>query len=152
MDMHRATGLVLHRFGHERGEAAVFQGRFTYQTFVEKYLVGQRNRVTVFEIDLDLPGATFLDDRIDLESLCFGKIVNVIDHRAVFFDSRHAVSLPSYALTAGPADRWLHRVVRIYVWLGQIELKFRGYHWSPIMRLVCSHNRFKYVAWRDRYG
>ena len=87
MDMHRATGLMLHWLGHERGKAAVFQCGFSYQTFVEKHLVGECNRVTMLEIDFDLSGATFLDDRIDLESLCFSKIIYIIDHRAVFFDS-----------------------------------------------------------------
>ncbi len=45
------------------------------------------------QIDLELGGAAFLNDRVDLQVLPFGEFIDVVDDLIIFVDSTEAVGL-----------------------------------------------------------
>ena len=61
-------GLALDGLGHEGGKAVVAQRRLADQALEEEDLVGQPHRIAMGEVDLDLAGAAFLQDAVDLEA------------------------------------------------------------------------------------
>ena len=93
VDVHGAARLAGNRFGHERGKAVVAQCGLADQALEEEHLVGQTDWVAMGEVQLDLPRAAFLQDAVDLQALCFGEVVDVVDDLAVFVHRRHRIGL-----------------------------------------------------------
>ena len=58
-------------------------------------LIGQIDRVTMQQVDLELRRAAFLDDRIDLEILPFGELVDVVDDLLILVDGAEAYRDPA---------------------------------------------------------
>ena len=57
----------------------------------QEHLVGKGERVAVAEIDLHLGGAFLVDQRVDLQALGFGEIVDVVEQRVELVDRRDRV-------------------------------------------------------------
>ena len=79
MDMHGATWLALHGFGHESGIDTVFVSRFSHRTLKSKHLVCQAQRITVDEINLHLGCTVFVNDGIDIQLLRSSIAVHISD-------------------------------------------------------------------------
>ncbi len=86
VDMHGTAWLMLHWLGHKRCKAIVLKCCFADQALIKKYLIGECYWITMLEVDLDLPGTTFLNNGIDFESLSISEIINIIDNGAVFLN------------------------------------------------------------------
>jgi hypothetical protein len=67
VDVHRAARLVLHRLGQEGGVDAVPHRTFAHGALEQEHLVGARQRVGVLEVDFQLGGAGFVDQRIHVQ-------------------------------------------------------------------------------------
>ena len=151
VDVHRRARLLLHRLGHEGREAVVPERRLADRALEEEHLVGELHRVAVQQVDLDLPGAALLDDRVDLEALRLGEVVDVVDHLAVLVDRAHRVGLPADTICRPVRpDRRLDRLVRVQVRLDQVELHLRRHHRPPALGLVERHHPLQHVARRHR--
>ena len=84
--MHRAARLVLDRLGHESRVTIVAMRGLADHAFEEEDFVGQNNRIAVAQVQLDLTGAAFLQDAVDLEALGFGEVIDVVDDLAIFIN------------------------------------------------------------------
>jgi hypothetical protein len=62
----------------------VAQGGFSDQALKEEDLVSKLDRVAVAQVDFKLTGTAFLSDTVDFQSLGFGKVLDVINDRAIF--------------------------------------------------------------------
>jgi hypothetical protein len=113
--MHGAARLALDRLGHEGGETVVAQRRLADQALEEEDLVGQPHRIAMGEVDLDLAGAAFLQDAVDLEALRLGEVIDVVDDLAVFVDRRQRIGLLGGRAAARAAHRRDDRLVRVDV-------------------------------------
>ena len=144
--MHRAARLVRDGLGHEGGKAVMPQRSLTDQTLEEEHIIGQPHRIAMGEVQFDLPRAGLLQDAVNLKALRFGKVINVVDHLAVFVDGRQRIGL----LGGGPATRAAHRRldrhVGVKVARGQEELHFRRDHRGPALIVIQLHNALQHVA------
>ena len=79
MDVERGARLALHGLGHEGGIHVVALRRLAHGSFENKDLVCHRQRVAVIKINLQLRGAVFVDQCIDIQLLLIGEVVHVLD-------------------------------------------------------------------------
>jgi hypothetical protein len=84
--VHRAAGLAGDRLGHEGGEHVVAQRRLAHRALEQEHLVGQAQRVGVEEVDLHLPGADLVDQRVDVELHLLAVVVHVLEQRVELVD------------------------------------------------------------------
>ena len=101
------------------------------------------------EVDLDLPGAVFLDDRVDGETRIVRELVDRVDDRAVVVHRRHGVGLPARAAAAGPPHRRLDRLVRVGVGLDEVELELGRNHGCPAALGIELDDVLQYLARSD---
>ncbi len=104
------------------------------------------------EVDLELGGAAFLDDGVDLQVLQFGELVDVIDDLVVFVHGPEAVGLTARAFAAGAARRGFERIIRIGVGFGQVEFELRCDDRRPAFFGVEVHHTAENRARGDFYG
>ena len=81
--MHGRAGLVAHWLRHKRCEHFMVQCGFANDALEVEDLVCEQDRITVREVDLNLAGTVFLDNRLNSKTSILRKIVNGIDDRAV---------------------------------------------------------------------
>src|SRR5690606_2973969 len=121
-------------------------------TLEQEYLIGERQRIPVQQIDLHLGGAVFVDQRVDLDVLRLAERVDVVEERIELVDGRNRVRLTSDLGSAGAADRRLERVVGIGIRLDQEELELRRHHGFPAVLRVEVEHVLKDIARRHRHG
>jgi hypothetical protein len=98
VDVHGAAGLAGDGLGHEGGEHVVAQRRLAHRALEEEHLVGQAQRVGVEEVDLHLPGADLVDQRVDVELHLLAVVVDVLEQRVELVDRVDAVGLAEVSL------------------------------------------------------
>ena len=150
--VHGRARLALDRLGHEGGVALVAQGGVADQALEVEHLVRELDGVAVAQVDLDLAGAAFLRDAVDLQALGLGEVVDVVDHGAVFVDGGHRVGLARGGRAAGAAHHGLDLARGVRVGCAEVELHLRGDHGLPAARLVEGHHALQDVARRHRHG
>ena len=69
----------MHGLGHEGGIHVVALRRLAHGSFENKHLVCHRQRVAVIKINLQLRGAVFVNQCIDIQLLLIGEVVHVLD-------------------------------------------------------------------------
>src|SRR3990172_4812601 len=140
MDVHGAARLVLERLGNELRIAAVPERGLADRPLEQEHLIGEMDGVAMQEIDLKLRGTAFLDDRVDLQILPLGKLVDVVHDLLVLVYGTEAVSLTARAWPARAADRRLERIVGVWVRLGEIEFELGRHHRHPaLLRIEAEH-------------
>ena len=95
MDVHRRARLLLVGLGHEGRIDVVAQRRLAHRALEQEGLVGERERIAVIEIHLDLGDAFFMDQAVDADVLCFAIVVDVLEQRIELVDRVDAVGLAS---------------------------------------------------------
>ena len=91
--MHGGARLIGDGLGHECCKTIVFQGRFADQAFEKEHLIGEFHRITMAQIDLNLARAALLGNAVNFKSLGLSKVINIIDHRAIFINGGKRVGL-----------------------------------------------------------
>ena len=146
--MQRAAGFALHRLRHERRVDAVLQRRFARDPLEQEYLVREFERIAVQEVDLELPRAVFVRQRVGVDFHRFAIVVDVFDDRIELVHRIDAVRTARTFLAARAADRRLERIVRILVLLHQIELDFRRDDRLPAFVRVHFQDAFEHLPRR----
>ncbi|MCY1524795.1 hypothetical protein D9M68_597460 [compost metagenome] len=126
--VHGRAGLAGDRLGHEGGVHVVAQRRFAHRALEEEHLVGQAQRVGVEEVDLHLPRAHLVDQRVHVELHLVAVVVDLLEQRVEFVHRVDAVGLPRGFGAAAAADRRLEQRVRVGVARGQVELQLGRDH------------------------
>ena len=103
----------------------------------------------MLQIDFNLTGTALLDERVNLKSLRLGKVIDRVNHRAVFIHRSHRKHLTSGATSPGPTNRRFNRLVWINVWLGQIKFQLRCNHRAQAFGIIKLQHPAQDRAWRD---
>ena len=148
VDVHRAAGFIGNGFRHEGGKAVVAQCGFADQAFEVEHLVGQFHRVAVLEVDLKLTCAAFLGDAVDLEPLGFGKVVDVVDHRAEFVNCGHRIGLTCRSRATRAAHHRPDCLCGVEVASDEIEFHLGLNNGFPPLLAIEFHHTFQNVAGR----
>ncbi|MPL71109.1 hypothetical protein SDC9_16879 [bioreactor metagenome] len=151
VDVHCRARLTLDRLRHEGGEAVVAQRGLADLPLEEEDLVGQMHRIAMGKVDLDLTGAAFLQDAVDLEALRLGEVIDIVDHLAVFVDRRHRIGLLARGAAARAAHRRDDRLVRVEVARDEEEFHLGRDHRGPALVLVKLEDALEHVARRGRH-
>ena len=88
-------------------------------------------RIAVAEVDLHLRRALLVDQRVDLEALRLGEVVDVVEQLVELVDRGDRIGLARRLRPARAAGRRLERIVGIGVRLDQVELDLRRHHRPP---------------------
>ena len=131
VDVHRGSRLTLHRLRHERRVDAVLQRRFADRALEEEDLVGQFYRVAVPQIDLELGGPFLVNERVDLQALLLGEMVDVVDQFIELVDAGDRIPLAAENGAARASLRRVQGIVRIIILGDEVELDFRRDHRLP---------------------
>ena len=132
--VHRAARLAGDRLGHEGGEHVVAQRRLAHRALEEEHLVGQAQRVGVEEVDLHLPGADLVDQRVDVQLHLLAVVVDVLEQRVELVHGVDRIGLARGLGAAAAADRRLQRHVGVGVARDQVELELGRDHRRPSLR------------------
>ena len=100
MQMHGGAGFIGMGLGHEGGIHVMLQGGLAHGALEHENLIGQFQRVAVVEVDLQLGGAGFMRQRIDIQFLGFAIIVNVFHHGIEIIGRINAIGLAAGFLAA----------------------------------------------------
>ncbi|MCY1304369.1 hypothetical protein D9M70_541190 [compost metagenome] len=65
----------------------MFQRRLADRALEQEDLVGQLDRVAVAKVDLELRRSLFMDQRVDLETLLLGEVIDVVDQLVELVDA-----------------------------------------------------------------
>ncbi len=125
VDMHRRTGFGGMRHRHESRVHAVIQRGLAHQALEQEHLVGERQRIAVLEVDLELRGTGFVRHGADADRAGLAVIVDLVDHRIVFVGGLDAIGLASRFTTPGHAHRHRQGDVGIDILLDQVKFLFR---------------------------
>ena len=128
------------------------QRGFADQPLEEEDLVRQPDGVAMRKVDLDLARAAFLQDAVNLESLGFGKIIDVIDDLAVFIDRTHRIGLLAGSAAARPAHGGHDRHVGIKIARGQEEFHLGRDDRPPAFGVVQFNNAAQHIARGGGHG
>ncbi len=123
-----------------------------HQALEQHHLVGQPDRGAMIEIDLELRGAGFMDQRVDLEFRHFGVLIDVLDQILIFGDRFQPIGLRRRLGAPRSSGRRHQRQVGVGIDLRQVEFQLRGDHRAPALRLVKPHHRLQHVAGCDLIG
>jgi hypothetical protein len=102
VDVHRTARLLGHRARHEGREDIVAQRGLAHGALEREHLVGERQRIAVQEIDLELRRAGLVDQRVHVQLLRLAEIVHVLDDRIELVDGVYA-SRTGARIPAGPS-------------------------------------------------
>ena len=149
VQVHGAAGLALHGFGHKGGVHVFADGHFANGAFEQKYLIGQRQRVAVIQIDFHLRRAHFVNQRVHADVLCFAPVVHHIEDVFVVVHGVDAETLPPGFGAAGAPHRRLQRQVFIRLHLHQIKFHFRRNHRPHTQFFVFGQHAFEHIARRQ---
>ncbi len=149
VDVHRAARLAFHRLGHEGGEDAVAQRGLAHRALEQEHAVGQVHRVAVREVDLHLPGAGLVDQRLHAEAVHAAELREFHEEGIEVVDRVDGVRLPARLGLAGPPERRLQRLVRILLASDQVELHLGGDHCPPALGRVQRHHAAQHAARRE---
>ncbi len=69
------------RLGHEGRVHLVAERRLADRALEQEHLVGELQRIAVAQVDLHLRRAFLVDQRVDLEALRLGEVVDVVEQR-----------------------------------------------------------------------
>ena len=94
VDMHRGARLALHRLRHEGRIHVVLQRRFADGALEQEHLIGKLDRIAVTQIDFHLRRAFLMDQRVDLQALAFGEMIDVVDEFVELVDGGDGIALP----------------------------------------------------------
>lgn len=92
------------------------------------------------QVDLKLRSTGFLNDRVDLQPLGLGIIIDMLDHFLIFINGGERESLAAGGLPAGAAYRRLQRVIRVRVLFGEIEFNLRRNNRAEALGGVMFHH------------
>ena len=98
------------------------------------------------QIDFKLTSTAFLRDTIDLKTLRFGEIINVIDDRAELIHRSHGICLSRSRGATGTAHHRTNFLGWIYIAGDKEEFHFRCHDRLPTFVAVHFHNAFQDVA------
>ena len=152
MDVQRGARLTLHGLGHEGGIHVVALRRLAHRSFENKDLVCHGQRVAVIKINLQLRGAVFVDQCIDIKLLLIGKIVHVFDK---VLELRNRVDTVGQArhLPATRATFGRHQlVVGVRIFVHQVKLDLGRHNRLEACFLIKTQNITQHVAGRQRVG
>ena len=99
--------------------------------FEKEHFVRQPQRVGVEEVNLHLPRANFVDQRVNIELHLFAIVVNVFEQRVKFIDCVNAVGLARSLSPAAAANRWAQQRVGVGIACDQIKLQLGRHHGLP---------------------
>ena len=122
VDVHGRARLALDRLCHEGRIGLVLQRGLADRALEQEHLVGKLDRVAVAQIDLELPRAFLVDQRVDLQALHFREVVDVVDQFVELVDAGDGIALAARDRAARAPDRRHQRIVRIGVLAHEIEL------------------------------
>ncbi len=149
VDMHRAARLVGHGLGHKGAIHTVAQRGLAQHPLEQHHLVGQRQRITVLEVDLHLAGALFVDQGIQIQIHRLAIVVHLLEQRIELVDRIDGETLAATFLATGAPHRRFQRVVGVGVGLDQEELHLRCHHRDPASCLVQLQHPLEHVARRQ---
>ena len=152
VNVHCRSRFIRNRFRHECCITIVTQCSLTDQAFEVKYFVSQFHGITVQQIDLKLTSTAFLRDAINLETLRFCKVINVVDNRAKLINRSHRICLTCSRGATGTAHHWTNFLGWIYIAGHKEEFHFRGHDRLPAFVAVHFHNALQDVARREWNG
>ncbi len=149
VDVHGRARLARHRFGHERRVHVVAKRSLADGALELEDLVGEYERIAVAQVDLHLRRAFLVDQRVDLELLLLGELVDVVEQIVELVDRGDRVGLARELGPARAPARRLQRVIRILVRLDQIKLDLRRHHRHPAAIGEEFDRPPQHLAWRD---
>ncbi len=150
VNVHRTARLALHGLGHEGGIHLVADRHLADGAFEQKDLVGQRQWVTVVDVDLHLCRSHLVDQRVELDALGLAPVVHHIKDVVVLVDGVHRKALHAGLGALGAAHRWLQRNVFVGFHLHQVELHLGRHHRLPAFVFVELEHAAQHVARRQR--
>jgi hypothetical protein len=83
------------------------------------------DRVAVAQVDLELGRPFLVDERVDLQALLFGEMIDVVDQFVELVDAGDRIALAAENGAAGASLRRMQRIVRVVVLGDEVELDFR---------------------------
>ena len=125
------------------------QRRLADRALELEHLVGQHQRVAVAQVDLHLRRAFLVDQRVDLQLLLLGEIVDIVEQVVELVDRGDRIGLPRRLRPSRAPGRRLQRIVRVLVRLDQIELDLRCHHRHPAAIAVEFDYPPQHLARRD---
>ena len=146
--MHGRTWLALYGFGHKGCIHIMLECRLPNGALEQKNLIGEFDRITVTQIDLELACPFFMDQCVDFQALRFGKMVHVVDQFVEFVNTGNRIPLPSTDCATGAANGWCQRIIRIRIFLDKIKFDFRCHHRLQPQLCVCFHHIAQNIARR----
>ena len=146
VNVHSAAGFMFHWLGHKRGVYVVAQSSLMYGALENEHLVREVQGITVQEIDFQLSDTGLMDQAVYVQVLGFTKIVHFFDYRIEFVDGVNAIGLPACFSAARPADRRFQFMIRVKIFLYQVELYFGRNHRPPAFSLVQRQDPPKHIA------
>ena len=118
----------------------MLERRFADGALEQEHLVGELDRIAVAQIDFELAGALFVDQRVDLQALAFGEMVDVVDEFVEFVDAGDRIARAAADRPAGAADRRRQRIVGVRVLAHEVEFDLRRHdRLQATSRHSCDH-------------
>jgi hypothetical protein len=99
--------------------------------FEQQHLVGQRQRIAMQEIDLQLRGTRFMDQSVERQSGRCSIVVEAPHHRLELFQRLHVVGMLHGFGAAIAPNRSGQRPIGIGIGRGQVEFELRRHHGPP---------------------
>ena len=96
--------------------------RFADRALEQEYLVGKLDRIAVAKVDLQLRRALLVDQRVDLQTLLFREVVDVVDQFVELVDAGDRIALTAEDRAAGAALWRMQRIVGVVVLGDEVEL------------------------------
>jgi hypothetical protein len=146
VDVHGRSRLALDRLGHEGGVGVVLHRRLADGALEQEHLVGQFDGIAVAQVDLELARTLLVDERVDLEPLALGEMVDVVDQLVELVDRRRWNSRRRRRSDARAPDRRNQRIVRVGVLAHEIELDLRRDDRPPAMLAIGLDDAPQHVA------
>ena len=115
VDVHRRAGILLHRLGHEGGVHAVLIAASRMVRLNRNTCWASSIGSTVAQVDLSCAGPSSWDQRVDLQALLVGEVVDIVDQLVELVDYGRRIGLAAgdlrpegpWAAAAGSPDRRL---------------------------------------------
>ena len=92
-----------------------------------------------------------MQDTVDFQTLRLGKIIDVVNHLAVFVDGGQRIGLFARRAPTGSAHGWDDGLVGVDVARGQEKFHLGGDDRGPALIGVQFHNAAQHVARRERH-
>ena len=149
VDVHRRARLALDGLGHEGRIGVVLQRRLADRALEHEHLVGELDRIAVAQVDLELAGALLVDQRVDLEALALGEMVDVVDQLVELVDAGDRIARAAADRPARASDRRHQRIVGVGILAHEVELDLRRHDRPQPALLIGGHDALQHVARRE---